>query len=46
MHLAKMWAKKYVQRLDAATERRAIGFVSMQIHYTGQILLKQIPDSE
>ncbi|BAZ11275.1 hypothetical protein NIES4071_31010 [Calothrix sp. NIES-4071] len=29
-----------------ATDARVIGFVSMQIHYTGQILLKQIPFSE
>ncbi|MBW4604556.1 MAG: hypothetical protein KME29_34605 [Calothrix sp. FI2-JRJ7] len=28
------------------TDARVIGFVSMQIHYTGQILLKQIPNSE
>ncbi|MBF2067653.1 MAG: hypothetical protein IGS39_25025 [Calothrix sp. C42_A2020_038] len=29
-----------------ATDPRVIGFVSMQIHYTGQILLKQIPNAE
>lgn len=47
-HLARVIGS-YIGQVRAhytATDARVIGFVSMQIHYTGQTLLKQIPHSQ